>query len=69
MPIERAMMATESSEDILNVEEVADIVRKSVATMYYLNAIGKGPRCGKLGKRLIYRRGDVWIESAFDGGV
>jgi predicted DNA-binding transcriptional regulator AlpA len=57
--------------DILFIEEAAPLARKSVATMYYLRSIGQGPKCGKLGRRLVYRRSDVesWIASAFEDGT
>jgi predicted DNA-binding transcriptional regulator AlpA len=37
----------------------------------YLRSIGQGPKSGKLGRRLVYRRSDVeaWIASAFDDAV
>jgi predicted DNA-binding transcriptional regulator AlpA len=49
--------------------EVAKVTRTPKATLYYLHSIGEGPRCGKLGRRLVYRRSDVqaWIDAAFDG--
>jgi predicted DNA-binding transcriptional regulator AlpA len=54
--------------DLLTVEEVAALTRKPVATIRHLRANGQGPRCGKLGKRLIFRRADVeaWIATAFE---
>jgi hypothetical protein len=54
--------------DLLTVEEVAALTRKPVATLRWLKSTGQGPRCGKLGKRVIYRRADVesWIATAFD---
>jgi hypothetical protein len=57
--------------DLLTVEEVAALSRKPVATLRWLRSTGQGPRCGKLGKRVIYRRGDVesWIEAAFGDGA
>jgi predicted DNA-binding transcriptional regulator AlpA len=56
------------TDDLLTTEEVAALSRKSVGTIRWLKATGKGPRCGKLGRRVVYRRSDVeaWIQSAFD---
>jgi predicted DNA-binding transcriptional regulator AlpA len=53
--------------DLLFIPEVAKIIRKSEDTLRYLNREGTGPRFGKLGRRVVYRRGDVeaWIEAAF----
>lgn len=54
--------------DIMFTEEVAELSRKSVATIRWLRATGQGPRSGRLGKRVVYRRSDVeaWIEGAFE---
>jgi predicted DNA-binding transcriptional regulator AlpA len=59
------------SSDILYTEEVAALTRKSVATIRWLKATGRGPKCGKLGRRVVYRRSDVeaWIAAAFAGGA
>ncbi len=59
------------SSDLLYTEEVAAMARKSPATIRWLKAMGQGPKCGKLGRRVVYRRGDVeqWIASAFEGGA
>jgi predicted DNA-binding transcriptional regulator AlpA len=57
------------NSDILYTEEVAALARKPVATIRWLKATGQGPKWGKLGRRVVYRRADVesWIASAFDG--
>lgn len=57
--------------EILYTEEVAALARKPVPTIRWLKATGGGPKWGKLGRRVIYRRADVeqWIEAAFAGGV
>jgi predicted DNA-binding transcriptional regulator AlpA len=64
-------IAEQMSSDILYAEEVAALSRKPVATIRWLRAMGRGPRSGKLGNRVIYRRADVeaWINSAFEGGA
>jgi predicted DNA-binding transcriptional regulator AlpA len=56
------------SSDLMTTEEVAALTRKSVATIRWLKATGTGPKCGKLGRRVVYRRSDVlaWIEAAFE---
>lgn len=61
---------SEQLAEILFTEEVAALTRKPVATIRWLKATGQGPKCGKLGRRVIYRRSDVeaWIASAFEGG-
>ena len=59
------------NSDILYTEEVAALTRKTPATIRWLKATGQGPKCGKLGRRVIYRRADVeaWIASAFEDGA
>jgi predicted DNA-binding transcriptional regulator AlpA len=59
------------SSDILYTEEVAALSRKSVATIRWLRAVGRGPKSGKLGNRVVYRRSDVeqWINEAFGGAA
>jgi predicted DNA-binding transcriptional regulator AlpA len=59
------------NSDLLYTEEVAALARKPVATIRWLKAMGQGPRCGKLGRRVVYRRADVeaWIQSAFEGAT
>ena len=42
----------------------------SEATLRWWDATGKGgPRSGRLGRRVVYRREDVqaWLDAAFDG--
>lgn len=54
--------------DLLYIEEAAEVAKKSVATMRWLRATGQGPRSGKLGRRVVYRRNDIeaWIATAFE---
>lgn len=61
-------LAENFSSDILYTEEVAAMARKPVATIRWLKHIGQGPKCGKLGRRVVYRRADVeaWIAAAFE---
>jgi Helix-turn-helix domain len=56
---------------LLTIEEAAALAKKPVATMRYLRATGRGPRSGKLGRRVIDKRNDViaWVESAFESDV
>ncbi|MGA7466854.1 MAG: helix-turn-helix domain-containing protein [Mycobacterium sp.] len=62
---------SKTEPEILFTDEAAALVRKSVATMQWLRATGQGPRSGKLGRRVVYRRSDVeaWIAAAFEGGA
>ena len=63
-----SQLAEQLSSEILYTEEVAALTRKSVATIRWLKATGQGPKCEKLGRRVVYRRQDVldWIAAAFD---
>ena len=71
MPFERKTVVAEQlaiASDILYTEEVAALTRVPVATLRWLKATGQPPKCGKLGRRVVYRRSDVeaWIASAFE---
>ncbi|OBB10722.1 hypothetical protein A5731_22660 [Mycolicibacterium conceptionense] len=55
--------------DVMDIEEASALTGTPVATLRWYRATGKGgPRSGKLGRRVVYRRSDVeaWIESAFE---
>ena len=61
---------TTAADEILDIGQAAKLANKSVSTMYWRRQTGQGPRSGKLGRRVIYKRSDVlaWIECAFEGG-
>lgn len=61
-------METVKAMKLLTVDEVAEMLRKTPAQMYWLRHNSKGPKCGKLGGRLMYREQDVidWVNAAFD---
>jgi excisionase family DNA binding protein len=56
---------TTTVDEFLTTQEVAAICRTSSETVRYWRHIGKGPRAFKLGRRVLYERGDVqaWIEN------
>lgn len=58
----------ETQRELLFTDEVAALTRKSPATIRWMKATGQGPKWGKLGRRVVYRREDVeaWIAAAFD---
>jgi predicted DNA-binding transcriptional regulator AlpA len=61
-------------KELLTVEDVAEMTNGlvPVATLRYYRATGEGgPRSGKLGRRVVYRRADVeaWVAAAFEGGA
>jgi hypothetical protein len=51
-------------DDLLVTSEVAVMTRKPEATLRWYRHQGIGPKSGRLGGRVVYRRGDVemWIE-------
>lgn len=53
---------------LLTINEAADMLRKSPAQMRWLRHNGTGPRCAKLGGRVMYRESDLldWVNAAFD---
>jgi predicted DNA-binding transcriptional regulator AlpA len=53
--------------EIMYAEEVSAMARIPLATLYYYRSTGMGPKSGKLGRRVVYRRADVeaWIAEAF----
>ncbi len=61
-------LTTPQGDEILDIGQAAKLANKSVSTMYWLRGTGQGPRSGKLGRRLVYKRSDVlaWIETAFE---
>lgn len=55
-------------EHLLTINEVAERVRRPVATVRYWRVINFGPRSAKVGGRVLYRESDVekWIQEQFD---
>ena len=54
-----------ANDELLTISEVAAIVRAPVATMRYWRHLGTGPRSFRLGRRVVYRAGDLqaWIDA------
>lgn len=52
-------------EDLLTMEEVADIARMTVQTLRYRLKRGTGPEGFRFGKKRVFRRGKVraWIKA------
>ncbi|WP_457160579.1 helix-turn-helix transcriptional regulator [Mycobacteroides abscessus] len=52
----------------MHVDAAAEYANLSVATLRYYRQMGTGPKSGKLGRRVIYRKSDLdtWIASAFN---
>jgi predicted DNA-binding transcriptional regulator AlpA len=56
-------LAMDSPEDLLTTAEVAAITRAPASTLRYWRHLGTGPHSFRLGRRVVYRRGDVssWL--------
>ena len=54
-----------AGDELLTISEVAAIVRAPLATLRYWRHLGTGPRSFRLGRRVVYRVGDLqaWIET------
>jgi predicted DNA-binding transcriptional regulator AlpA len=50
--------------ELLTITEAAAITRAPLATLRYWRHLGTGPRSFRLGRRVVYRRGDIdaWID-------
>jgi excisionase family DNA binding protein len=54
--------------DLLTITEAADLLRAPVATLRYWRHLGTGPVSFRLGRRVLYRRGDLeqWVAGRHD---
>lgn len=52
---------------LLTLSEVAELTRLPEATLRWFRHCCKGPKSGKLGRRVMYRESDVeeWIDAQF----
>jgi predicted DNA-binding transcriptional regulator AlpA len=57
-----------AGDELLTISEVAAIVRAPLATLRYWRHLGTGPRSFRLGRRVVYRAGDLgaWIDAQAD---
>ena len=57
-----------AGDELLTISEVAAIVRAPLATLRYWRHLGTGPRSFRLGRRVVYRVGDLraWIDTQAD---
>lgn len=55
-------------QELLTIEEVSELTRIPVNTLYHYRATGQGPKSARLGRRVVYRHSDVedWIAKAFE---
>ena len=54
-------------DKLLRLPEGAEMTGVPANTLRYWRHVGKGPRSGRLGRRVVYREADVraWLDSAF----
>ena len=59
----------DDQDRLLTITEVADLLRKPVATLGWWRHVGEGPRSFKIGRRVFYRESDVhdWIDQQHGG--
>lgn len=57
------------SQELLSIEEAAELTRTPVSTMRYWRHVGKGPHSFRVGRRVRYRRTDVehWLSEQVTG--
>ncbi len=58
-------------QELLTIDEVAAVVRTPIATLRYWRHLGTGPRSFRVGRHVVYLRGDVeaWINHQHDLGA
>ena len=59
------------ANEILLIEEVAELTRLPLATLRFYRHAGKGPKSFKIGNRVAFKRADVeaWIEQQYEGNT
>jgi excisionase family DNA binding protein len=55
---------THANDELLTIQEVADVVRVPVATLRYWRHLGSGPSSFRIGRSVRYWRSEVlyWLE-------
>ena len=61
---------TRADDELLTMQEVADVVRVPAATLRYWRHLGTGPRSFRLGRRVLYRSDDLraWVNAQHGHG-
>jgi predicted DNA-binding transcriptional regulator AlpA len=56
---------THADDELLTIQEVADVVRVPVATLRYWRHLGSGPSSFRIGRSVRYWRSEVllWLEN------
>ncbi|TQN43548.1 helix-turn-helix protein [Blastococcus colisei] len=65
MPDPTVDHAVDKQPDLLAISEAAALLRAPVATLRYWRHLGTGPRSFRLGRRVLYRRQDLyaWVDA------
>ena len=65
MPDPTVDHAVDKQPDLLTISEAAALLRAPVATLRYWRHLGTGPRSFRLGRRVLYRREDLyaWVDA------
>lgn len=55
-------------DKLLTIEEVSQMTRLPVNTLRSMKQENRGPKCGKLGRRIFYKELEViaWVDAQFD---
>lgn len=54
-------ISTHANDELLTLQEVADMVRVPVATLRYWRHLGTGPRSFRIGRSVRYWRAEVFL--------
>ncbi|TFV57425.1 helix-turn-helix domain-containing protein [Geodermatophilus sp. DF01-2] len=65
MPDHTVDHAVGQQPDLLTISEAAEVLRAPVATLRYWRHLGTGPRSFRRGRRVLYRREDLyaWVDA------
>ena len=65
MPDPTVDHAVDKQPDLLTISEAAALLRAPVVTLRYWRHLGTGPRSFRLGRRVLYRRQDLyaWVDA------
>lgn len=70
MTIMTTPVADRASDDLLTTADVAAVTRAPISTVRYWRHMGQGPASFRLGRRVVYRRGEVtrWLREMEHAG-
>lgn len=67
----RSVDAQADNDGLMTSEETAAYLRLSVPALHQMRSRGRGPRAIRVGRRLLFRRGDLvtWAQSRYEEDV